>query len=1175
MGLVNHTIRNLINGVSQQAPSIRLDNQVDEQENMIPDLTLGLIRRNPVSLEDVAVHDASRDYTGEDAMFKYTLNEQPVTIGIKSDGTVYRFDPSGSTTEIVQDDKVKEYLSYTDKNNIVMLETSEQVLLLNREVEASTDLTDYVEAYAYEREPTDDSGDYVARTEAFYVYGENEYETSTTRFIADKLFIKNDNGKWVIYTPKVGYFNSSVNGADYAYGVFQNYTGVITELEAGTYESAEAGKEYLNVKVDLVNTFNPSDTAVLPEMYDYTDFNISIAKGVGSGTAQITLAFNGIDRYTEDLPAEYGVWNDTFGDLLTGIDGNLTMTYEGITCTAQTYHAGAIKKWSITTVIDQRRQVSFLPLSLKFNYIESKDYDYDNSNYWVVKPESSSVTSLKKFEYGSAVGSTKIITEDFSTFVRITYVSSTVAVNESVDVLGATLDDIDIPNLDTTDASGRPARLIVGSCVYEESSTVRHYNVLTQKSSGISVTTVDSYFYDGVDTDFGSEVVDTVDEGKEVEYLYGASNVFRKTTLHDAVPTIFGTVYFYDYLAKASTTTYPRILTWVDNASDGVVYTLELFTVSYVGVVSPVTDMSVSVTGSAASTPKTINDALTAAMAAKAAYSSWFSGYSSKSNTTVWDLIYPTAVMKLTTDIGSDMGYSITESNLSNTAAIEDASLLPSTIDTGSTPFIVRVNPDVSSDTTNYYLEYLDSSNAWVETAIANLDYLDDYTMPMGIVKDSSSKITIDKNNWVYPASGDAVSNAVPSIVGKTIQDIILFNSRLGFASHDTLVFSQIDDYFNLYRTTTSKSLISDRVDLKLDSSRLGYKKIENIFNMGGKIFINTGDTQSILTLPTDLDLSKSAFNQVSSHHLNSGKPIPMRQTMIFPLLAGSFTNIIDFTPDSIGGYSAVNLNRHCEKYIKGEVVQMIYTSNMILLRTDDDPKVVYVNNSFIKDNTLAQNAWHKWTFEYDVKFIYAEGTLIKFTFEDVTGGNTLFGDLELVPDSVIEDTDTQIGYKPYLDFLTSNETLSGNITGALRISSVSGAEETVHSSDSLYGITYDSSVKLSEIVARTQNQDGTEKMGFVTLMLRRMVLNMGYTGRLAITIARTARDSYVHNYVPKVIGDIIIGREEVSDESARFPINGKAEDIGITIGTVNNFVPFSILSIEWQGQLIKRGGRL
>ena len=108
MSLISRVIRSLINGISQQAPSVRLDNQVDDQMNMIPDISGILTRRSPLVLEDIIDQDASRNYSEEHAMFTFTVDEVSVSIGIKPDGTVYRFDEGYEGTVVIQEASVIE-----------------------------------------------------------------------------------------------------------------------------------------------------------------------------------------------------------------------------------------------------------------------------------------------------------------------------------------------------------------------------------------------------------------------------------------------------------------------------------------------------------------------------------------------------------------------------------------------------------------------------------------------------------------------------------------------------------------------------------------------------------------------------------------------------------------------------------------------------------------------------------------------------------------------------------------------------------------------------------------------------------------------------------------------------------------------------------------------------------
>jgi len=530
--------------------------------------------------------------------------------------------------------------------------------------------------------------------------------------------------------------------------------------------------------------------------------------------------------------------------------------------------------------------------------------------------------------------------------------------------------------------------------------------------------------------------------------------------------------------------------------------------------------------------------------------------------------------------------YTIKEAERDNDKTIINPSILPSKIPiditdsltpVGTANFLVRVNASVNEDLTTYYLRYSSEFEAWVEETNGYTTTINNETMPATITKAGVTTITVAHSTFTVPAAGDDLSNPAPSIVGSKIKDIILYNSRLGFASESTLLFSVIDEYYNLYRTTTSSYLISDAVDLELDSSKLGYRKIDNIFTIDNKIIINTGLSQSVLAMPTNLDISSAIFAQVSSFDLGNNVPINVRRAMYFPIKQGSFTTVKSFQQDieSGIGYTDNPVTKHCEKFIAGEIVQSLFSNDIFLARTDADKKNLYIQNTYVSEGKILQNAWHKWTFKYDIKYIYSDGDSIKIVFEDTDNTNTLFCTLSLVPAEISEDTDSQIGYVPYLDYYTTDTGLSANLDGIITVEQSLGKLVTSGTANSVDGNTYVSSVTLSEIVPRSQSQDGTlTKIGYALLMLRRMAISLGYSGRLNITVERTKRVIYTHNFIPELLGNIVVGREPVNTREAKFPVNGRSHDVVIKISTVNTFTPLQIISLEWQGQLIEQGGR-
>lgn len=624
----------------------------------------------------------------------------------------------------------------------------------------------------------------------------------------------------------------------------------------------------------------------------------------------------------------------------------------------------------------------------------------------------------------------------------------------------------------------------------------------------------------------------------------------------------------------SSVSGYMRALVWVTAAIKDAVYTVTQ--VDLGGGTA-----SVSYTALATDTPKSIITELETLLTAEVLITGTFYQNNNTSVLRVQGADY----FEVDCDYG-DYIHTITESTNDNNKTLLDVTKLPATIATGvadaltpvgTSNFLVRVNPSVNEDLTTYYLQYDSDYEAWVEVSSGYNTSLNTQTMPATIKKDTTVTITVEHSAFTEPIVGDNLSNPAPSFVGKKIKDIIIFNSRLGFASDSTLVFSTIGEYFNVYRTTTSSYLISDAVDLELDSSKLGFKTIDNVFALDNSIIINTGLTQSKLAMPTNLDISKAIFVQVSSFDLGNNVPLPVRRSMYFPITQGSFTTIKAFQVDSQSdsGFTDNPVTKHCEKLIRGSIVQGIFTDDVYMARTTADKKTIYVQNTYVSEGTLLQNAWHKWTFKYDIKYMYPTGGDLKIIFEDTANSQTLYGSLPLNPAEIVEDTDTQIGYIPYLDFYTSNLTFAAALSNVVVVDTELGKLVPSGSANSIQGNTFESRVELSEIIPKTPDGDGRfTKIGYALLMLRRMAISLGYSGRFKINVTRTKRTIYQHNFIPQLLGNIVIGREPVNTRDAKFPVNGRSQDISVTITTVNTFTPLQIRSLEWQGQLISQGGR-
>jgi hypothetical protein len=103
--------------------------------------------------------------------------------------------------------------------------------------------------------------------------------------------------------------------------------------------------------------------------------------------------------------------------------------------------------------------------------------------------------------------------------------------------------------------------------------------------------------------------------------------------------------------------------------------------------------------------------------------------------------------------------------------------------------------------------------------------------MPIALIRTSTSPLTFRAtfldgsetiNNlpllWEPRLVGDEESNSHPTFVNNTIQDVFLFNNRLGFLTEDNVSMSQAGDYYNFYHKSATTVTVSDPIDLSCAS---------------------------------------------------------------------------------------------------------------------------------------------------------------------------------------------------------------------------------------------------------------------------------------------------------------------------------------------------------------------
>jgi hypothetical protein len=293
---------------------------------------------------------------------------------------------------------------------------------------------------------------------------------------------------------------------------------------------------------------------------------------------------------------------------------------------------------------------------------------------------------------------------------------------------------------------------------------------------------------------------------------------------------------------------------------------------------------------------------------------------------------------------------------------------------------IISVTGDDSDNFVNYYLKW--ENGRWVETVKGGISYiLDEKTMPAKIVRQSDgtfsfgfNSIDISKDGfdseWQTRKVGDNDSNPLPSFVGNTISNMFFFKNRLGFTSDENVILSEVNEYYNFFRTTVIDLLDGDVIDTSIDSNDVSIIRNINIF--GGGVLLWSDNSQFILSGGNILSTNSSGIKPTSNYLCsNELKPIVLDDIVVFFNKKGSYLDILSYNSSSLQSdtNTAESLSSHIPTYIPSDIdiIISVPAYNMILL-TKSGTTDIYVYKYFVTGKERVISSWFKWTTNVTIK---------------------------------------------------------------------------------------------------------------------------------------------------------------------------------------------------------------
>ena len=312
--------------------------------------------------------------------------------------------------------------------------------------------------------------------------------------------------------------------------------------------------------------------------------------------------------------------------------------------------------------------------------------------------------------------------------------------------------------------------------------------------------------------------------------------------------------------------------------------------------------------------------------------------------------------------------------------------------------FRVKVAGDADIDQDDYYVKFSTKDKlefgegSWVEVhgwyqndspvgEVEALDIgIDQTTMPVTLVpvvslgnvvsfklqspEEEKTVKAKQQKGWRTRDAGDDETNPFPSFVGKTINDVFFFKNRLGFLTDSNVIFSEADEYFNFFRTTTQQLLDSAPIDVGLSHTKVAVLQYAKAFQE--KLMLFSDSSQFVLRGADVLSPKTVAISPVSEYDTTDNvEPLVLGNYIYFPFNRDKYVGMYEYYVDSnTEVFEAQEITEHVSKYIPSSVRMMAgsTTQNTVLVQSLAEQSSLYVYKYFWSGKEKIQSAWQKFT---------------------------------------------------------------------------------------------------------------------------------------------------------------------------------------------------------------------
>jgi hypothetical protein len=457
--------------------------------------------------------------------------------------------------------------------------------------------------------------------------------------------------------------------------------------------------------------------------------------------------------------------------------------------------------------------------------------------------------------------------------------------------------------------------------------------------------------------------------------------------------------------------------------------------------------------------------------------------------------------------------------------------------------------------------------------------------------------------------------------VNRTINDIFFFKNRLGILTDSNVIFSEADEYFNFFRTTTQQLLDSAPIDVGLSHTKVA--QLQHALPFQEKLMLFSRQSQFVLRGADLLTPKTVSISPVTEYDISDNiDPVALGNYIYFPFKRDAFEGVYEyFVDNNTEVFEANEITAQVPKLIPSNITHLVGTAseNMIVAKSSNDDYTLFVYKYYWQNKEKIQSAWMKFTYSRKIRgFDFIDSDLLLLTedgqglhLEKATMENGLVDDglsYKLYLDSRVDSSQLTAAYNaasktttisgfPYDPGLTWDNitqtwenfgvpfginhgiqiyTKGGTLKEFTRTSATSGTVSGDLSSTPFFaGIPYNMLYRFSnQILKQPTERGGRSASDYTFQTIRNASIEYADTGHFTVEVTPRFRDTYKYPYNPALLASIST-LNDFTPESGhfRFAVQAQPNEATIEIKS-DSALPCKLLAAEFESMVIPRAKR-